>query len=201
MLLTMFNLAIATAILGFSPGPAVFATIGRALSQGLAPTYLFILGIILGDLFFAFLAMVGLAALAAEYTILFTALKILGGCYMIYLGIKSWKQAKSMALQTQFDENKWQLVTSGFLLTASNPKDLLFFVSFLPAFLKLESITLGEIFVASVVITITFLLTLSFYAVMAHNIRNIFADGKNITLLNRIAGMMLVVVGIIILTT
>ena len=196
---SLIALAIATALLGLSPGPAVFATIGRALSQGLGATYLFIIGIIIGDLVFALLAMLGLAAVATSYGILFLAIKILGGSYLIYLGFKSWKHAKSKKLEKEFKESGFKLVSSGFLLTASNPKDLLFFISFLPAFMDLENTSLADMAIASIVIMVTFLATLSFYALLAHRMRIMLKDENKLTLLNRAAGIMLIGVGIFVI--
>lgn len=198
---SLFALAFATALLGLSPGPAVFATVGRALSMGLGATYLFIIGIVAGDLVFALLAMLGLAAIASHYTIIFLILKIIGGGYLIYLGLKSWKQAKTKAVDEKFKESGWKLVSSGFLLTASNPKDLLFFIGFLPAFMDLENMTASDFVTPSFVIAVTFFLTLSVYALSANRMRIVFKDPKAILTLNRLTGIMLVGVGILVIAT
>lgn len=198
---TLFALAFATALLGLSPGPAVFATIGRALSLGLGSTYLFVIGIVAGDLVFALLAMFGLAVIASHYTIIFLILKIAGGSYLLYLGLKSWKSAKAKAFEKDFNEAGWKLVSSGFLLTASNPKDLLFFIGFLPAFMDLERSTITDFLTASIVIAVTFFATLSFYAISANRMRKLFKNPKAIMYLNRIAGVMLIAVGILVMVT
>ncbi len=198
---SLLALAFATALLGLSPGPAVFATIGRALSQGLASTYIFIMGIIAGDLIFALLAMLGLAALASHYSIIFFLLKIIGGGYLIFLAIKNWRHAKSKKRDTEFTEAGWRLFSSGFLLTASNPKDLLFFIGFLPAFMDLEHSSLVDIVLASLVIMMTFFVTLSVYALTAHRVRILFKDDNILTYLNRISAVLLFGVGVLVIAT
>ncbi len=198
---SLFALAFATAILGISPGPAVFATIGRALSLNLKETYIFIIGIVIGDLTFALMAMLGLAAIANNFTFIFLALKVIGGSYLIYLGYKSWITAKIKEIKGKSEESRWKLLSSGFLLTASNPKDLIFFISFLPAFMNLKDATIIDIATASMVIAITFFLTLSAYAILADRARNLFSDKIAMTYLNRGAGIMLATVGLLVIFT
>jgi threonine/homoserine/homoserine lactone efflux protein len=189
-------LAIATIILGLSPGPAVFATIGRSLSTGLGATYLFITGIILGDLLFSLMAMLGLAALATHYAGLFTTLKILGGGYLIYLGFLSFKTAQQSNTIQTYTETGVKLIASGFLLTASNPKDLLFFVGFLPLFMDLKNAGIAEMSIASIVICLSFILTLSFYALVANSVRAWFKSGRAVVWLHRVAGVLMLGVGV-----
>jgi threonine/homoserine/homoserine lactone efflux protein len=190
-------LALATVILGISPGPAVFATVGRSLSLGLNQTYMFITGIILGDILFSLLAMGGLAALATNYAPVFIALKIFGGGYLIYLGIQSLADSKHAELSLNCTEKGLGLVASGFLLTASNPKDLLFFVGFLPLFMDMKTVSVGQMILASGVIAITFSVTLSFYAIVANYVRVSFKSGDAAVLwLHRIAGFLMMGVGV-----
>ena len=189
----------ATIILGLSPGPAVFATIGRSLGQGLNSAFLFIIGIILGDLIFSLMAMLGLAALAGTYGLIFTAIKIIGGLYLIYLGVQTWRDLSKAEITLSYKETGWKLVISGFLLTAANPKDLLFFVGFLPAFLDLKSATFIDILTASTVIVLAFVMTLGFYALLADKIRKKFRKEHTLRWMHRIAGTMLIGVGITLL--
>jgi threonine/homoserine/homoserine lactone efflux protein len=195
------GLAVSAIILGLSPGPAVFATVGRSFALGLRSAYLFILGIVLGDLLFSLMAMLGLAALASTYTPLFLLLKIIGGCYLIVLGVQSLRDSKTPDLKTPAQEKGRNLIASGFLLTASNPKDLLFFVGFLPIFVDLKSPGTWQIVLASCVIVVSFLVTLSFYAVLAHSVRNLFESSVAIRRFRQVAGILMLAAGIAVLRT
>jgi threonine/homoserine/homoserine lactone efflux protein len=196
----MTSLALATAILGLSPGPAVFATIARSLSLGLGRTYLFIAGIIFGDILFSLLAMRGLATLAARQSLIFTGLTMLGGGYLIYLGVQSLYHLKKGPEPPRNDSEKpTQLIVSGFLLTASNPKDLLFFVGFLPLFIDLTIANTGDMLLASSVIALSFLATLSLYAIAANYVRILFKSENIILWLHRIAGLLMMGVGIAVI--
>ncbi len=90
-------------------------------------------------------------------------------------------------------------MSSGFLISASNPKALLFFVGFLPAFLNLEAAAFSDIFIASIVIAAAFLAALSFYALMAVQISQKFKNEHIMLWLHRIAGIMLSGVGIFVI--
>jgi threonine/homoserine/homoserine lactone efflux protein len=195
----MMALALATMALGLSPGPAVFATIGRSLALGLSPTYLFIFGIILGDLLFSLMAMLGLAAVAGTNTSLFLLLKIIGSCYLIFLGIQSWLDSRTPSFSQTSKESGWKLVISGFVLTASNPKDLLFFVGLLPLFVDLKSPDLWKILLASCVIVASFLVTLSFYAVLANSARKWFESNVTIRRVHQIVGVLLIAAGVTVI--
>lgn len=196
----MIGLVIATAILGLSPGPAVFATIARAINLGLGRTYLFIAGIVVADFVFALLAMLGLATLISQYEPAFIALKIGGGLYLIYLGYKAWRSSAAMRQQASAAPEKgWKIFLSGFLLTASNPKDLLFFVSFLPAFVDLKQITPETLILPALLIVLTFIGTLSVYALGAFKVREWLKNEKSVLWLNRLAAVTMTLVGIAVL--
>lgn len=197
---SMIGLVIATALLGLSPGPAVFATIARAINLGLKQTYIFIAGIVAGDFLFALLAMLGLAALVSQFEPAFLTLKIAGGLYLIYLGWKAWQSAGRVRKEEIVQpERGWQLFISGFLLTSSNPKDLLFFVSFLPAFVNLENPSVQSLIIPAILIVLTFIATLSIYALSAFKVRTWFNNEKSVSWLNRIAAITMTGVGIAVL--
>ncbi len=198
----MLGLVTATALLGLSPGPAVFATIARAINLGLGRTYLFIAGIVAADFVFALLAMLGLAALVSQYKPAFIALKIAGGLYLLYLGWKAWRSA-GLARKDQdvAPEQGWKLFMSGFLLTASNPKDLLFFVSFLPAFVNLENPSVGSLVIPAVLIVLTFIATLSVYALGAYKVRVWLKNERSVFWLNRVAAVTMAAVGVAVLVS
>lgn len=192
-------LALATVILGLSPGPAVFATIGRAISMPLARVYLFILGIVVGDAVFAMLAMGGLAILAQQFAMIFTVLKIIGGAYLIYLGARSWNSSTQILIRDADAESAVRLFTSGFLLTSGNPKDLLFFVGFLPLFIDLNAATFMQMATAAGVIVAAFLVTLSVYAIGGASVKNLFSNERAIVWLHRIAAVMICCVGLAVI--
>lgn len=194
-------LSLATAILGLSPGPAVFATVGRSLSMPFRRVALFILGIVIGDFVFAMLAMGGLALLISQHALYFSLLKCVGGGYLLYLGMMAMVYASGQirSIEKIAPESPLTLVGSGFILTSGNPKDLLFFVSFLPAFLDLRSATGTDMAMASAVIVVTFIGTLSFYAGLGAVAGKWLKTPRTVLWLDRAAGLILVLAGLAVL--
>lgn len=190
----------ATAILGLSPGPAVFATVARAMSLPFRKTLLFIAGIVFGDFIFAMLAMGGVALLVSQHAFYFLILKCAGGGYLLYLGLRALlSKATIKDIQKIEGEGRWKLLSSGFILTAGNPKDLLFFVSFLPAFIDLKSADLTQMLIAAALIVVTFIATLSFYAGLVSIAGKWLRNPKTISILDRMAGIILMCVGLMVL--
>ena len=79
-------------VLAASPGPGVFATTARAMASGFRPALAVIWGIVLGDIIFLLFAAFGLSMVARALGNLFFIVKICGGAYLVWLGIKIWLQ-------------------------------------------------------------------------------------------------------------
>lgn len=192
-------LALATIVLGLSPGPAVFATMARALSRPLPHVYLFILGIVTGDFVFAMLAMFGMAAVAGAYAPVFTLLRVAGGAYLVYLGVHSWRDSAKATLRQVTRESSVRLFLSGFLLTGGNPKDLLFFVGFLPLFVNLKTAGTGTMALAAGVIVMSFVGTLSVYAIGAAALKRWIQNERVLAGMHRVAGIVMGGVGLAVM--
>lgn len=86
--ISMLSLALAMLILAASPGPGVFATVARSLASGFRPTLWLIAGIVAGDTMYLLFAVFGLSAFARQFGELFVLIKLLGGAYLIWLGLQ-----------------------------------------------------------------------------------------------------------------
>ncbi|NIA31858.1 MAG: LysE family transporter, partial [Actinobacteria bacterium] len=89
-LLSIFSLAIALFVLAATPGPGVFATISRSLASGFVPSLGVVAGIVTGDIIFLLFAILGMSAIAQIMGNFFVVVKIIGGIYLVFLGIKIW---------------------------------------------------------------------------------------------------------------
>ena len=82
--------SVAMLVLAASPGPGVFATIARTLASGFRPSLAVICGIVLGDVIFLLFAAFGLSMVARALGNMFLIVKICGGAYLIWLGVRIW---------------------------------------------------------------------------------------------------------------
>lgn len=152
---------LASLVLAATPGPGVIYIVARTLAQGRAAGLASLAGVALGNLTNAIGASIGLAALMAISSLVFTSVKYAGAAYLVYLGIK----ALGARATRQTDEADFGAATltsifrDGFVVALLNPKTALFFAAFLPQFVDpaasalLQNILLGTLFVLIAVVT------------------------------------------------
>ena len=126
----------AAMLITVSPGPDNLMVLSMGMARGRRQGMAFGLGCALGCLSHTLLAALGVGALIAASPLAFTALKVAGGLYLVWMGIgalrsKGGAQVGRAALP---DESLARLFGKGLLANAINPKVILFFLSFLPQF-------------------------------------------------------------------
>ncbi|TSE13504.1 LysE family translocator [Mesorhizobium intechi] len=124
----------------FIPGPATLLTIARATSSGTKVGIATGAGIAAGDIFHTVMAMVGISAIIATSATLFSIVKFIGAAYLVYLGIRAIIEKRPThpsagALAISAGKAFRQAVLTEVL----NPKTALFFLAFLPQFVRPES--------------------------------------------------------------
>ena len=196
------GLSVAMLVLAASPGPGVFATVARALASGFRPALAVISGIVLGDIIFLMLAVFGMSIIAQALGDLFFIVKICGGAYLIFLGIRIWMREPALTSNKNDNSNKpgWGNFVSGLIITLSNPKVILFYCGFLPTFLDLSILTLSDLALVVGIITIVLACVLSTYALLASRARTMFTNPKAARRLNRAAGGVMIATGVAIAT-
>ena len=200
-LYSAFGFALAMLILAASPGPGVFATTARAMASGFRPALAVIWGIVLGDIIFLLFAAFGLSMVARVMGNLFFIVKICGGAYLVWLGIKIWLQKPEPAQNQQhsaISRSKWGNFASGLIITLSNPKVILFYCGFLPTFLDLAALTAIDLSIVVIIITAVLSGVLIVYAYLASRARKLFTREKSVKRLNRAAGSVMVAAGVAI---
>jgi threonine/homoserine/homoserine lactone efflux protein len=189
--------SVAMLVLAASPGPGVFATIARALASGLRPSLAVICGIILGDVIFLLFAAFGLSMVAQALGNLFFIVKLCGGAYLIWLGVRIWlKKPEPVTVNQNLNtHSQWGNFASGLVITLSNPKVILFYCGFLPTFLDLSALTLIDLVIVVTIITIVLGCVLGTYAFLASRARRMFTNQQAVRRLNCAAGGVMVAAG------
>ncbi|HEY1151384.1 MAG TPA: LysE family translocator [Pseudoduganella sp.] len=126
----------AALLITVSPGPDNLMVLGMGMSRGRKQGMVFGLGCALGCLSHTILATLGVSALIAASPTAFTALKVFGGLYLIWLGIGALRSRGGARVEGSGlpDESLLRLFGKGLFANAINPKVVLFFLSFLPQF-------------------------------------------------------------------
>lgn len=139
---TVFFLAYLVTTL--SPGPNVLLVLKNSIQFGWKSAFITILGNLSCQFIIVCLVALGVGALLQTLPTWFLVMKIMGGTYLIYLGIKALRSNKKSAfdaLETKVTQTKTggALFIEAFFVSASNPKTLIFLSAFLPQFLTLGS--------------------------------------------------------------
>lgn len=118
------------------PGPSLLFTIGRALTVGRREALLSVVGNALGVTAQVALVALGLGAIVAASATAYTAIKLLGAAYVVWLGVQAIRHRSDarLAMQSATPARRGHPVRIGFTVGATNPKTIVFFVAFLPQF-------------------------------------------------------------------
>ncbi|MCP4689000.1 MAG: LysE family translocator [Desulfobacterales bacterium] len=199
---SILGLTAAMLILAASPGPGVFASVSQALSSGFRSSLDVISGIVLGDILFLMFAILGLSTIARVMGDFFFIVKIVGGAYLIWLGVKMWlAPASSAGLNRRVGKGGgWQRFFGGLFITLGNPKVILFYIGFLPTFVDLSSLTLSDVAIVVALITCVLSIVLGTYAYCAARARRLFTSRRAVSNLNRGAGTIMIGAGLTIAT-
>jgi threonine/homoserine/homoserine lactone efflux protein len=182
------------------PGPAVFLAISNSVAFGWRRVTFSSLGNILGLLVISSLAMAGLGAVLKTSATVFTAVKLVGAGYLIYLGLRQLRSRASVFTRPddgfRGERSNRQIFLQGLLIALTNPKAILFFTALFPQFLRSEEALAPQF----LILTSTFMglsfLALMMYGCLAHAARSWFADENRSTWFNRCTGSLFLLLGI-----
>lgn len=132
---------IASLLLNLTPGNDMIYVASRSISQGIKAGMISALGIFIGCFVHILAAVFGLSIIIAQSAFLFGLIKLLGAGYLIYLGIRAFIDKSDFNKNiTSFPKvTRWKLLRQGIITNALNPKVALFFLSFLPQFIQINS--------------------------------------------------------------
>ncbi|MCA0422762.1 MAG: LysE family translocator [Proteobacteria bacterium] len=192
----------ASVILLIIPGPTILLVVSYALGQGWRAALPSAIGVALGDFTAMTLSMLGIGALLAASATLFTALKIVGGLYLIWLGWKLWRAGGALEAAPRTDTaSTFKMIGHAWLVTALNPKSITFFVAFLPQFLNPAADFLTQIVIFEATFLVLAFLNAFIYGLVASRARGLVGDATAVRLFNRAGGSLLVGAGLFTLTS
>jgi len=145
---------LAALIVAAVPGPGIFYVAARTLSGGKRAGIASTFGTALGGLVHVIAGAVGVSALILASAELFTALKFAGALYLVWLGLKTFREARDLLPQQAIAAGTQRVFREGVLVEALNPKTAAFFLAFIPQFIDpagyvaFQFIVLGLISVA-----------------------------------------------------
>ncbi|WP_275559598.1 LysE family translocator [Streptomyces sp. 5-6(2022)] len=145
------------------PGPSVLFVVGRALAQGRRAALTTVVGNTLGAYALVVAVALGVGSVVERSVLVFTALKLVGAAYLVYLGVKAVRQRRSLQAAFTGDgpaRGGLRTLWEGFAVGVANPKTIVFFAAVLPQFVDrerghvvLQMLLLGLVFNAIAVVS------------------------------------------------
>lgn len=183
-----------------TPGMCMTLAMTLGMSIGVRRTLWMMLGELTGVAIVAIAAVLGVASIMLNYPQVFEVLKYAGGAYLAYIGIKMWRAKGKMAVidssQIQAKVPRVTLISQGFITAIANPKGWAFMISLLPPFIDITKSVTPQLAVLLGIIMVTESVSMLAYAAGGKSLRLFLTRGDNIRWLNRIAGSLMIAVGI-----
>ncbi len=179
-----------------SPGPGTLAVFGKSMQQGFIAAFFLSFGLILGDITYLVAVILSLDFFSNTIASFMDQVKIIGGMYLIYLGIQSWRSGSFKIKKDISKKGNFAEFVTGYLISMANPKVMVFYIAILPNFINLKNLSL---LIASEIIIITFLGLMAGISVInlgASKIKNKLESSDSNAYINRIVGSIMMLAGI-----
>ena len=193
-------LAGAGVLISFTPGAGAINTMSNSLTVGFRRSIWGILGQQAALVLHVIVAALGVGVLVAGSPVAFNAIRYAGAAYLVYLGIRQFlrkpdlDQEKVAALR---NEPAWSMFRRGLWVNLLNPKAIVFFLAFMPQFIRPANPLLPQYAVlAATVVLIDILVMWFFFAAAAKSFQRFTHDAHGQTVLNRIFGVLFVALGV-----
>ena len=203
MTATFFDLALYAGgifILFLTPGPVWMALVARTLSGGFGSAWPLALGVVIGDILWPIIAILGLSWVAMQYDGLLDLLKYVAALIFFVLGFSLISNPDRALNSDNRLTRPGELAgfIAGVAIILSNPKAILFYIGVLPGFFDLSRMTLLDIVaICTISAVLPFLgnLTLS---IMVDRVRPLLSSPATLRKVNTISGILLILVGVMI---
>lgn len=189
-------------LISFTPGAGAINTMSNALNAGFRRSIWGILGQQAALLVHIVIVALGVGLLVASSPIAFNIIRYAGAAYLVYLGIRQFlakPQLDADQAMPVHDEPRWSMFRRGLWVNLLNPKAIVFFLAFLPQFIRVQEPILSQyLIVAATVVGIDILVMWFFFAGTARSFQRFTRDARGQRVLNRVFGVLFVAVGVLL---
>jgi len=193
-----FAFVAASAVLLIIPGPTILTVISYSMAHGRRANVPLVAAVTLGDSTALVVSLLGLGALLATSAFWFTVVKWVGGLYLLYMGIKLLRAGVSPpeVSAPAAPGSRWKLFANTYLVTALNPKGIVFFVAFLPQFIDPGAGVTQQLWVLAVTFVAMATLNATLYTAFASSARQLLSSPRAQRRFNLAGGSLLSVAGV-----
>lgn len=189
---------LASSVLMLVPGPAMLFMIGIAMNDGLSRAFTAIPGLALGLVVSITISLLGAGAVLLASAQLFTALKLAGAGYLVFLGVRLWMTKPSdPSVANSSDKSQKSLFWPAFFVAVLNPKALIFYIAFLPQFVDAKAAALPQFTILGATFCIVALTAAIVSAFAGSGLRRGAKSTKTLVVLNRCGAGAMVASGVL----
>lgn len=170
----------ACAVLLLIPGPVILTVIRYSMAPGRRANLSLVAAVALGDSTSLVFSLLGLGVLLAASAFWFTVLKIAGGLYLLFLGLRLLRAgiAPPAAAEPAPPASAWRLFANTYLVTVLNPKGMIFFAAFLPQFLDPRADAVPQLWILGTTFVVMATLNATLYAPFAGSARRLLQSPR-----------------------
>src|SRR6056297_857701 len=138
--------AVALLVLFLTPGPVWLAMLARALSGGFRAAWPLALGVVVGDVLWPFLAILGVTWIVTVFSGFLAVLKWVAAATFVGMGLLIWSNADvDLSADSRLTRpGMWAGFLAGLAVILGNPKAVLFYMGVLPGFFDLTTVTVPD---------------------------------------------------------
>jgi homoserine/homoserine lactone efflux protein len=195
-------LAGAGVLISFTPGAGAINTMSNSLTSGFRRSIWGILGQQAALIMHVVIVALGVGVLVAGSPVAFNVIRYAGAAYLVYLGIRQFlhkpdlDQEKAAALR---NEPAWSMFRRGLWVNLLNPKAIVFFLAFLPQFIRPSLPLLPQyLVVAATVVVVDVIVMWGFFAFAAHGMRRFTRSARGQRIVDAVFGLLFIAVGILL---
>ncbi|WP_420320378.1 LysE family translocator [Flagellimonas sp.] len=186
-------------ILIITPGPDLIFVLSQGISTGKKGGLISAVGVGLGVFMHTVLATLGIAMVLKASAFVFTVIKMIGAVYLIYLGIKTLLNKDNINVKGGNQISKEKIFVQGFISSTFNPKIAIFFMAFLPQFIRANGEHVSEVpfFVLGVIFTLFSMIFLMVLGYSSGTVAHYLNEKNSISKwTKKISGIVMVLLGI-----
>jgi len=176
---------LAATIILVIPGPTILLVVSQSLAHGRPALAASVLGVTAGDALAVTVSLAGMGAILAASATAFTVLKWLGAAYLVYLAVRMWRSAGALKPLDLPQASRRRIFMSAFVVTALNPKGIVFFVAFLPQFVDPTRPLLPQLLLLGATFVVLGSVNSLIYGLLANRLRQGFRNPRMLGLAQR----------------
>lgn len=193
-----FSLLTASVVISFTPGAGAINTMSNSLTQGWKRSIWGIIGQQIALIVHVVIVAAGVGLLVSRSDVLFNLIRYAGAAYLVYLGIRLILTRPAPALDDAPDpvdarESHWSMMRRGFWVNLLNPKAIVFFLAFIPQFIRLDQPPLPQyLALVATVVVVDVLVMGGFFATAARPFRRLTRSPHGQRILNTVFGSLFI---------